>query len=101
MSGWKSGTGCSMLAPKASPKEGHDTLTNRDGFNEKKRFSQSHRYWRGRRRYLGGSRRRAVDAGAQMASDGKLAKIARHLVGRRGGDGQARWRSHRQQISDP
>ena len=48
--------------------------------------------------HLGGPRHRAVDAGNQMAPDGELAEIARHALGRRRGDGQARCRSHRQQI---
>ena len=99
--GWKSGTGCSMLVAEASPRRPTHATTNRDGFNEEKRFSQGHRYWRGGRCYPGRPRHRAVDAGTQMAPDGELAKIARHAVGRRRGDGQARCRSHRQQVPDP
>jgi hypothetical protein len=37
MWGWKWGTGCFMLAASLAKKA--DTATNRDGFNEKKRFS--------------------------------------------------------------
>ena len=70
------------------------------GIHEAKRFSQSYRYWCRGRSHDGGAGDCAVDAGDQVAPDGELAEVARHAVGRRRDDGQARCRGHRQQIPD-
>ena len=99
-SGWKSGTGCSMLAGSLDTKA--DT-THHQGkeFNEAKRLYQGHRIGRGGRGDDCRAGDRAIDAGNQMAHDDELAEIARHAVRRRRDDGQGGRRSHRQQISDP
>ena len=52
----------------------HADTTNREGFNETKRFSQGHGYWRGGRRDACRACDRAVDARDQMANDGELAE---------------------------
>jgi hypothetical protein len=38
-SGWKSGTVCSMVPREGLAKKATVSITNREGFNEKKRFS--------------------------------------------------------------
>src|SRR5262249_32519221 len=47
----------------------------------------------------GRARRCAIDAGGQMAADGKLAEVARHPLRRLRDLRQARVRGHRQQVS--
>src|ERR1700722_782172 len=88
-----------MLGASLGTKAG---TTSRQGRNhETTRFYQGRRIGRGGRGDDGGAGDRAVDAGDQMALDGKLAEIAGYAVWRRGADGEGGCRSHRRQIPDP